>query len=172
MYRFIPYSILFVTVTLLQILFFNNLSVSVMLSPLIYVVFILLLPLQMTHFGVLISGLVMGLLMDWSMGLAGINTISTLFIAFSRPYLLNMIVKKEVLVGSGVPSEIRLGTSAYITYMILFVVIHHAIFFGLESLSIENIRLYFLRFLVSGCVSTLFVWLISRAFVVLVFRKI
>ncbi|MFR9591106.1 MAG: rod shape-determining protein MreD [Rikenellaceae bacterium] len=158
-------------VTLLQILFFNNLSVSVSLSPLVYVAFILLLPLQVSHFAILMVGLLMGLLMDWSMGLAGINTISTLFIAFFRPYLLNMVVTKEVLAGSGIPSDIRLGTNSYIVYLIFLILIHHAIFFGLESLSFANYRLYVVRFLVSSACSILFVWLIGRAFVVAVFRK-
>ncbi len=172
MYRFIPYSTLFVVVTLLQILFFNNLSVSVSLSPLVYVVVILLLPLQISHFAILMMGLLMGLLMDWSMGLAGVNTISTLFIAFFRPYLLNMVISKEVLAGSGIPSDIRLGVGGYSRYLILMVAIHHAIFFGLESLSFENLSLYAIRFFVSSCFSALFVWLIARAFVAMVFRKI
>ncbi|MFI3282837.1 MAG: rod shape-determining protein MreD [Rikenellaceae bacterium] len=172
MYRFTPYSILFVVVSLLQILFFNNLSVSVLLSPLVYIVFILLLPLQITHFGILMAGLGLGVLMDLSMGLAGINTVSTLFIAFFRPYLLNLTVSKESLVGSGVPSDVRLGVWAYTRYLVFFVLIHHAIFFGLESLSIENLGYYAVRFLVSSLFSALFVWLIARSFVALVFRKI
>ncbi len=172
MYRFVPYSTLFVVVMLLQILFFNNLSVSILLSPLIYVVFLLLLPLQITHFYLLMLGLLSGVLMDMSMGLAGVNTIATLFIAFLRPYLLQMTVSKEVLVGSGVPSDVRLGHGAYARYLVLFVLIHHAVFFALESLSLENLVLYLLRFGVSSCVSILFVWLIARAFVTLIFRKV
>ncbi|MFR9602923.1 MAG: rod shape-determining protein MreD [Rikenellaceae bacterium] len=171
MYRIVPYSTLFVVVSLLQILFFNNLNVSVSLSPLVYVVFILLLPLQITHFGSLMVGLGLGMLMDWTMGMAGINTIATLFIAFFRPYLLNIVVSKEVLAGSGVPSEVRLGEGAYVRYLILLVVIHHAIFFALESLSMANMSLYLLRFGVSSCVSLLFVWLIARAYVSILFRK-
>ncbi len=171
MYRLVPYSILFVVVSLLQILFFNNLNVSISLSPLVYVVFILLLPLQITHFASLMAGLLMGLLMDWSMGTAGINTIATLFIAFIRPYLLNIIVSKEVLAGSGVPSETRLGEGAYTRYLIFLVAIHHIIFFALESLSVANLSLYIVRFGVSSCVSILFVWLIARSFVSIIFKK-
>ncbi len=171
MYRFVPYSVLFVAVVLLQILFFNNLSVSISLSPLVYIVFLLLMPLQSSRFSVLMMGLAMGVLMDISMGLAGVNTISTLFVAFFRPYLLAMTVSKEMLAGSGVPSDLRIGQGGYLRYMIIFVAIHHAIFFALESLSLENIGLYLIRFLVSGCVSALFIWLITRAFVALVFRK-
>ncbi len=172
MYRLIPYSVLFVAVTLLQILFFNNLSVSVSLSPLVYIVFILLLPLQSSHFALLMSGLVMGLVMDWSMGLAGVNSIATIFIAFFRPYLLNIVVSKEVLAGSGIPSDTRLGEGAYTRYLVLFVLLHHALFFGLETLSVENVGLYIVRFGVSSVVSILFVWLIARAFIALVFRRV
>ncbi|MFI3301712.1 MAG: rod shape-determining protein MreD [Rikenellaceae bacterium] len=171
MYKFLPYMTLFVVTSLLQVLFFNNLSVSVSFSPLVYVVFILLLPLQIPHFGLLMAGLGMGVVMDWSMGASGVNTIATLFIAFCRPYLLNIVVKKEVLAGSGVPSDLRLGEGAYSRYLILLVLLHHAVFFALESLSLENWALYALRFVVSSVASTLFVWLIARVFVSLVLKK-
>ncbi len=171
MYKFIPYTTLFVVTSLLQVLFFNNLCLSVSFSPLIYVVFILLLPLQISHFAILMAGLGMGMGMDWSMGSAGVNTIATLFIAFCRPYILNFIVKKEVLAGSGIPSDIRLGEGAYGRYLVAIVAIHHATFFALESLSLANWGLYALRFVVSSVASIFFVWLIARVFVSLVLKN-
>lgn len=171
MYRTIYYITLFVAVWLLQVLFFNNLSVSVLLSPLVYVVVVLLLPLQISHFATLMAGLAIGVVMDWSMGVAGVNSIATLFIAFCRPYILNLLASKELLAAPGIPSDIRLGEGVYSRYLVLMVLLHHAIFFALESLSLENWGLYALRFVVSGATSILFVWLIARVFVALLGLK-
>ena len=46
MYRIYPFVILFLTTALLQVFLFDNLSVSIYLDPLVYVAFVLLLPLD------------------------------------------------------------------------------------------------------------------------------
>ena len=83
MYRTLQYALLFLVAALLQIFLFNNLSLSVYLNPLVYVVFIALLPMETTPIRMLLAGLAMGLAMDWTMGAAGVNTIATVFVAFS-----------------------------------------------------------------------------------------
>lgn len=77
MYRTLQYALLFLVAALLQIFLFNNLSLSVYLNPLVYVVFIALLPMETTPIRMLLAGLAMGLAMDWTMGAAGVNTIAT-----------------------------------------------------------------------------------------------
>ncbi len=171
MYKITPYIALFVVASLLQILFFNNLGVSVYLSPLIYIVFIFLLPLQTSHFVTLVAGLIMGITMDIFMGLDGLNTIATLAVAFSRPYLLGVVAKRDVIAGGGVPSDVLLGQRAFIIYLVSMVAIHHAILFTFESLSINNTWLYALRFACSGVVSALFILLIARVFTSITFKK-
>mgnify|MGYP007087121474 CR=1 FL=1 len=81
MYRTLQYALLFLVAALLQIFLFNNLSLSVYLNPLVYVVFIALLPMETTPIRMLLAGLAMGLAMDWTMGAAGVNTIATVFVA-------------------------------------------------------------------------------------------
>ena len=91
MYRTLQYALLFLVAALLQIFLFNNLSLSVYLNPLVYVVFIALLPMETTPIRMLLAGLAMGLAMDWTMGAAGVNTIATVFVAFVRIHLLNFV---------------------------------------------------------------------------------
>ena len=61
MYRTLQYALLFLVAALLQIFLFNNLSLSVYLNPLVYVVFIALLPMETTPIRMLLAGLAMGL---------------------------------------------------------------------------------------------------------------
>ncbi|MFI3319665.1 MAG: rod shape-determining protein MreD [Rikenellaceae bacterium] len=171
MHKILTYAGLFVVVVLLQILLFNNLGLSVMLSPLVYIVFILLLPLESTRLLLLAMGLLIGLVMDFGSGQAGINTIASMFIAFARPYILSAAVNKEVLSGAGIPSDIRLGGAGYWKYLITFVVLFNLVYFAFETLSLAHPMLFVGRFVVSTLVGGLFVWLIARAYVLMISRK-
>ena len=150
MYRTLQYALLFLVAALLQIFLFNNLSLSVYLNPLVYVVFI--------------AGLAMGLAMDWTMGAAGVNTIATVFVAFVRIHLLNFVCGKENVHDGGVPSARRLGEKSFTVYLALTVVLHNAIFFYMEALSWSHALLTLLRLGVSAAVGVFFCWLIAQVF--------
>ena len=91
MYRTLPYIGLFAVTVLLQVFLFDNLSVSIYLNPLVYIAFLALLPLDTKPVALLGAGLLLGVVMDYAMGAAGINTIATLLIAFLRPALVNLL---------------------------------------------------------------------------------
>ena len=95
MYRTLPYLGLFAAAALLQVFLFDNLTISIYLNPLVYIVFIALLPLDTPPAAVLGAGLALGVTMDFAMGAAGINTIATLLIAFLRPTLIGMLYGRE-----------------------------------------------------------------------------
>ena len=156
MYRTLQYALLFLVAALLQIFLFNNLSLSVYLNPLVYVVFIALLPMETTPIRMLLAGLAMGLAMDWTMGAAGVNTIATVFVAFVRIHLLNFVC--------GVPSARRLGEKSFTVYLALTVILHNAIFFYMEALSWSHALLTLLRLGVSAAVGVFFCWLIAQVF--------
>ena len=160
MYRTLQYALLFLVAALLQIFLFNNLSLSVYLNPLVYVVFIALLPMETTPIRMLLAGLAMGLAMDWTMGAAGVNTIATVFVAFVRIHLLNFVCGKENVHDGGVPSARRLGEKSFTVYLALTVVLHNAIFFYMEALSWSHALLTLLRLGVSAAVgsSIMMIW--------------
>ena len=97
MHKIISYTILFVVTILLQIFFFDNLSLSIYLNPLIYIAIIILLPVDTSPLLTLAVGLVTGVVMDFAMGIAGINTITTVLIAFLRPFVLALFFDKNNL---------------------------------------------------------------------------
>ena len=103
MYRTLPYLGLFAAAALLQVFLFDNLTISIHLNPLVYIVFIALLPLDTPPAAVLGAGLALGVTMDFAMGAAGINTIATLLIAFLRPTLAGMICGRDNVREGGIP---------------------------------------------------------------------
>ena len=160
----LPYILLFVVLLLVQVFLFDNLSISSLFEPLVYVAFIALLPMQTPVVAVLLCGLAMGVSMDFLMGVAGLNTIATLFVAFIRGMLLKIFCRREELRESGTPCVARLGARIFLRYLIALVVVHHAIFFLLEALSAAHLWHTLLRIAVSSAVTILFAWLIARIF--------
>lgn len=164
MARTIAYMLLFLSTAVLQLCLFDNLSVSIYLDPLVYVVFIALLPLDIPAVALLGLGLVTGVAMDFMMGGAGINTAATLLVAFMRPGLLQMLYRREDLREGGIPSPERLGRRVFFRYLLVMVLLHHAVFFALEALSWAHVLRTLLRIAVSSAVTLFFAWIISRIF--------
>lgn len=164
MYRIVTYSLLFLVTVLLQVFLFDNLSVSIYLNPLIYVAFIILLPVDTAPVAVLFAGLVMGMTMDFLMGTAGINTMASLLLAFLRPYILASLYSRDDLRDGGVPSPERLGHHVFLNYLVVLVAVHHAVFFSMEALSWSHMLRVLIRIIASGSVTVAAVWLLGRIF--------
>lgn len=164
MHRIPSYIILFLTLTLIQVFLLNNLVAGAFFCPLIYVAFIILLPLDTPAIVLLGCGLAMGLTMDMSMGIAGLNTAATLPIAFFRSNLLGMLSAHDEQRDDGVPSPKRMGTNLFWSYLVAMVFLHHILFFTLEGLSWDHFGRTLLRILCSGATTVILVWLTARLF--------
>lgn len=172
MYRVSLYIALFVVVMLLQVFIFDRLTFSVFVAPLIYITFLVLLPLQTSQLEMIFWSLVLGVIADVSMGMAGVNTIATLFVGYMRIYMVNTIFGKELVALGGVPVVVKLGQSRYLKYVASMVVVLSFIFFLFESLNPAMWLFTLQRFAISSFVSLLFVWLLSYIFGSLLTRRL
>ncbi len=164
LYRILEYLFFFVVLLLLQLFLFNNLNFGVYVNPLVYIAFIILLPMETLPVVMLLSGLLLGCAMDLVMGTAGINTIATLFTAYSRPLLLRLFIGKDDIRDGGVPNLRRLGAGKYFRYSTLVVFLQCFVFFTLESLSWDYYYLTLLRILCSTVVTVVLVYFAQMLF--------
>ena len=164
MHRAIPYLLLFLIVSLLQIYLFNNLAIGSWFSPLVYLAFLVLLPLETPPIVMLLLGLVTGMCMDATMGIAGINTLATLPVAFLRPKLIHALSARDDLRDDGVPSPARMGKPLFWNYVVVMILIHHSLFFTLEALSWHHLLRTILRILLSGAGTLCFIGFTERIF--------
>lgn len=162
MHKNLLYFFSFIVLWSLQTFLFNNLTLSIYFNPLIYMVFVALLPLETPRGVLLLAGLASGVAADWSMGAAGVNTIATVLVAFLRPMLLNFQLGKENLRDGGVPSPERLGAWGFLRYLLVFVLIHHFVFFALESLSWTHFLHTLLRLAVSSAATIACAWFMAH----------
>ena len=164
MYRILEYAGLYVVMVLLQIFLFSRIGVSVYIHPLAYIAFILLLPMDLLPLWGLLLALMLGVTMDFFMATAGVNTIATLFVAFCRPTVLNLLVGKDEVHDGGIPNVNRLGLKVFMRYALVIVVLHGLTFFLFESLSLRFFYVTLLRIVLSAAVTLILVYLCQRLF--------
>ena len=94
----------FAVVAMLQIFLLNNLTVSVRFAPMVYVVCLVMLPLEISQMRILLVGLLLGVLMDVTMGVNGLNVVATLPVAFFRRPILHFVAGfSDLAKADGVP---------------------------------------------------------------------
>lgn len=164
MHRVLEYGLLFLVLAVLQVFFFNGLNLSVYVTPLVYVVFLGMLPANINPGLLLVLGFAAGAAMDFFTGLPGVNTIASLFTAFIRPGVLRLTVGKEAAGDAGAVTARNYGMRACAAYYGVIVFIHCLVFFLFEALAWHNIFYTLLRVVVSGSVTLLFVIVLANIY--------
>lgn len=158
------YTLLTLVTLFVQVFILNNLSISPLVIPMVYIIPIVMMPIESSQLKVLLAGLLLGIVMDISMGTMGLNTLATLPIAFLRRPLLNSLaglssISKE----EGIPSTKRLGMRFH-RYFIVMIVLHSLLFYFAEWLSFDNFGMLLLRIVCSTLVSLLLDYIIVMLF--------
>lgn len=136
-------------VLFVQIVVLNNLSITPLVASTVYIILIAMMPIESSQWKMLSIGVLLGLLMDLTMGTAGLNTIVTLPIAFfRRPLLFASTGMSAMSKEEGVPSVKRLGVRFH-RYFITLIVLHSVLFYMVEWLSFANFEILAVRILCS-----------------------
>ncbi len=124
----------FTVLFLAQVWLFNNIEFWGFLNPFVYILYVLLYPVNANKSFLLISSFFMGLLMDMFFNTGGVHTTATLVLAYIRPTLFRFAY--------GVSYEyntIKITdkfTSETFILVLLSVGIHHFILYNLEIFKI------------------------------------
>ncbi|MBR3794018.1 MAG: rod shape-determining protein MreD [Alistipes sp.] len=164
MQKSLLYIAAFVVLVLLQIFLIDNIALSVYFHPLVYVAFVIMLPLDMKPVWVLLCSTLMGLTIDTLTGMAGINVMATAAVGFLRPALLHAAVGRSTDAADTIPALHRLSTKHLAWFIVLVVVLHSVIYFFMESLSLSNALHTFVRLVVSDIVAIALIWYIIKLF--------
>ena len=158
------YTMLTLVVLFVQVFVLNNLSISPLVAPMVYIVLIVMMPIESSQWKMLGVGLLLGIVMDITMGTAGLNTLVTLPIAFfRRPLLYALTSLSPMTKEEGIPSIKRLGLRFH-RYFVIMIVLHSLIFYFAEWLSFDNFGILLLRILCSTLCSLLLDYIIIMLF--------
>jgi rod shape-determining protein MreD len=159
--RILRYTLIFVLLLLLQLFLFNNIQFSGYVNPYVYILFILLLPVEIPAWLLLIISFFTGLIIDLLTGTPGMHTSATVLAGFARPYVLRLISPREGYeTGSG-PSMFVYGFKWFLLYTIFIVLIHHILLFYLEVFRLSDFFNTFLRVMLSSLFSVTFILLLE-----------
>ena len=85
----------FVVLVLFQVLVVNHIRLGGYVHPYIYMIFILLLPINIQNWQLLLLGFGLGLAVDLFTGTPGLHAGATTLMAFCRPRIIKLISGNE-----------------------------------------------------------------------------
>lgn len=155
------YTGIFILLILLQILLFNNIMFSGYVNPYVYILIIMVLPVEIPSWLLLIISFATGLVVDIFSGTIGMHTASTVLAGFSRPYVLRIIAPRDGYDSGDAPSMGLYGAWWFFVYTLIMVLIHHLSLFYLEVFSFTDFFRTMLRVILSSCFTILFILLLE-----------
>jgi rod shape-determining protein MreD len=159
--KVLRFILFFVLLLLLQILLFDNVQFSGYVNPYIYLMFILLLPVEIPSWLLLLLSFFTGMIMDSFSGSPGMHTFATVLAGFVRPGILRIISPRDGYETGSNPSMEMYGFRFFLTYTLLVVLIHHTALFYVEVFRFADFFRTFLRVLLSSLFSIIFILLIE-----------
>jgi rod shape-determining protein MreD len=151
------YGLQFLVLVLLQVFILNNIQLGGYVNPYLYILFILLLPVNTPNWLLLVLGFVLGLTIDLFTHTPGMNSSATVFMAFLRPYVLEIIAPREGYEKNSSPRIKLYGFIWFLRYSIILVLAHHFVLFYIEVFRFSDFVLTFIRVIFSGAFSTLLI---------------
>lgn len=156
----IKYFLMFVTLVAVQVLFLNQIQFSGYINPYIYVLFIMLLPLNAPRYAVLLLSFMIGISIDIFSNTLGIHSFASVFVAYLRPAIIRVITNREEDM-SEYPGLAQTGFMWFLSYTSIMVIIHHLVLFYIEVFTLNNFFDTFLRAILSS-VFSIFVIVLSQ----------
>jgi len=127
----------FIILVLFQVLVLNNIQFLGYINPYLYILFILSLPYQTPQWLTLLLGFGLGLTIDTFSNTMGMHAFAVVMVAFLRGGIIKLFTAIEEG-NNPTPSFHTFGVSAYIKYVVVMVLIHHATLFLLEAFNFSN----------------------------------
>lgn len=114
-----------------QVLVLNGVDYLQLGTPFLFILFIINLPTDMNRIVLLLTAFVTGLVIDIFSSTPGIHCAACVLIAYLKRWICKALGPSDAL--SLAPSFQTFGQSRYLQYALAMVVIHHSLFYFLES---------------------------------------
>jgi rod shape-determining protein MreD len=151
------FSLIFILLILLQVVLFNNIQFSGYVNPYVYIMFILLLPVEIPSWLLLLLSFGTGIILDFFSGSPGMHSCATVLAGFVRPYILRIVSPRDGYEARSEPSMKNYGFRWFLIYTALIVLIHHTALFYLEVFRFADFFRTMLRVLLSSLFTISFI---------------
>jgi len=129
------------------------------ITPLIYFLFILWLPFNVTRFWLLIAGFIMGLTIDFYTMTPGMHAAACVLIAYIRPFLINVLTPKDTSdFNYREPSPKAMGWAPYTVYVLVLSLFHNGYLLFLEWLHLGGFLIFLGKLVSTTAISLLLIF--------------
>lgn len=155
----VRYLLFVILIMLMQVLILNNIQLSGFINPYVYIMIIMVLPLDFPQWLLLIIAFITGFTIDVSSGTLGIHSAATVLAGFSRPWILMYMSPRDGYEQGAAPSMHFYGIRWFALYSFWIILIHHFALFYLEVFRFTDFFRTLLRVAISTGFSFIFVML-------------
>lgn len=155
------FGLILIVLVLLQVLLFNNIQFSGYVNPYIYIIFILLLPVEIPSWLLLLLSFGTGMIIDLYSGSPGMHSSASVLAGFVRPYVLRLISPRDGYETGAQPSMLIYGFRWFLLYSVIIVIVHHTALFYLEVFRFTDFFRTLLRVMLSSGFTIIFVLIIE-----------
>jgi hypothetical protein len=162
--KFIGNIVRFILLALAQIYIFNKIQVSGYINPQVYVLFILMLPFEISGFWLLSFAFAIGLTIDYFQHTPGMHAAASVIMAFFRPGVIRLVGKKDDLEPWQYPNVRDAGSVWFLTYVIILVFLHHIFLFYMEVFRFREFFQTLIKVLINTVLTSLIIMIIQYLF--------
>jgi len=152
--------IYFILLVVVQVLILNNIHFLRLITPFLYLYFIVKMPVGLTSSRVTFISFLLGFVIDIFSNTPGMHTAACTLAGFVRPAII------KILMGDDLPETISpsyktFGYGGFFRYVLILVVIHHFTLFLLESLTLFDPLFLLIRIVASIAATTLLICIVE-----------
>lgn len=144
--------LLFFVLLFLQVSVFNSIHLFGFATPVLFIYFILKLPVEMNRNLVVVLAAGGGLLLDLFSYTLGLNMLALTIVGFLRFYMIKLFGPREIFENLQ-PSFVSFGIKQFMAYVGSLLFVNIFVLFGIESLTLFNPLQLILRILSSFLLS-------------------
>ena len=157
-------AIRFIAFILIQVLVISNLELSFYVNPYLYTFVLMMIPFTTPHWLLILMGFLTGLTVDAFGNSMGFHAAACTFMCFMRPTVLRLLTPKGSYESMDQPRVQVLGYGWFIMYIAILTLLHHVVYFYIETFSFDNFFLTLGKVLLSSAVSTLLIFFTALIF--------
>lgn len=154
------FTMLFVLLVLCQVVVFNHICLFGVAVPLVFVYFLIKLPVTLGINWVMTLAFLLGLTVDIFSNTQGVNALACTLLAVMRMPVFHLYVPRQDDITNPEPSVRALGMSVFMKYTITLVTLYCTLFFIIEAFAFFD----FLRMILRIVCSSLLTFVIILAF--------
>lgn len=165
----VKHTLRFLLLLALQVYVLDKIHLHHLLTPYLYLLFILWLPFQTGRISLMLLAFVTGLALDAFRHSPGFHAAAGVLVAYVRPFLISLLIPQEGADSNyDEPSAKSLGGMLpYVIYVAALCFLHHAWLFVLQAWQFGDFWYFFLKTILSTALSVGLILLVE----VLVQRK-